>query len=272
LRDQEQELRKARDELEIKLAEQMAGSGWQALIHPDDLERHAAKWMEAVAIGKPHENEVRSRRSDGQYRWQLDRGVPLRDEDGNSSSGMGSRPTSKIADGAEDKIREQEAELRQILDLTPQHLFVFGPDGIPLHANRASLEYFGVNIDQLLGESRINFVHPDDRAGFLGEREKGLPHEFEARLLRYDRSFRWFLVRRNPFKNEEGHITRWYRAATDIEDRKRTVEALQQSQFYLAEGQRLAHMGSWAFNTAGFFDYWSEELLFLGSLRRHSGN
>src|SRR5258707_6494210 len=62
-------------------AEQMAGSGWQALIHPDDLERHAGKWMEAVATGKPHESEVRSRRSDGQYRWQLDRGVPLRDED-----------------------------------------------------------------------------------------------------------------------------------------------------------------------------------------------
>src|ERR1700722_9723776 len=64
-------------------AERMAGSGWQTLIHPDDLERHARKWKEAVATGKPYENEVRSRRSDGQYRWQLDRGVPLRDEDGN---------------------------------------------------------------------------------------------------------------------------------------------------------------------------------------------
>src|SRR6202035_4812213 len=64
-------------------AERMAGSGWQTLIHPDDLERHAGKWKEAVATGKPYENEVRSRRSDGQYRWQLDRGVPLRDEGGN---------------------------------------------------------------------------------------------------------------------------------------------------------------------------------------------
>src|SRR5258708_30961113 len=64
-------------------AEQTAGSGWQAAIHPDDLERHAGKWMEAVTTGKPHENEVRFRRSDGPYRWHLDRGVPLRDEDGN---------------------------------------------------------------------------------------------------------------------------------------------------------------------------------------------
>jgi len=131
LRDQEQELRKARDELEIKVADrtselrrserelrdaidtipalvwsalpdgsniyvnkrfveytgssagQTAGSGWQALVHPEDLERHARKWMEAVATGMPHESEVRSRRADGQYRWQLDRGAPLRGEDGN---------------------------------------------------------------------------------------------------------------------------------------------------------------------------------------------
>jgi len=36
--------------------------------------------------------------------------------------------------------------------------------------------------------------------------------------------------------------------------------AQQRSEFYLAEGQRLAHMGSWAFNPSGFFDYWSPEL------------
>src|SRR5258707_2425160 len=39
--------------------------------------------MEAFATGKPQENGGLPRRSDGEYRWQLDRGVPLRDEDGN---------------------------------------------------------------------------------------------------------------------------------------------------------------------------------------------
>lgn len=64
-------------------AEQAAGSGWQAAIHPDDLPQHLSKWMASVATGKPHESEVRFRRADGQYRWHLDRGVPLRDEAGN---------------------------------------------------------------------------------------------------------------------------------------------------------------------------------------------
>jgi PAS domain S-box-containing protein len=64
-------------------AEQAAGSGWQVAIHPDDLQQHLSKWMTSVATGKPHESEVRFRRADGQYRWHLDRGVPLRDEVGN---------------------------------------------------------------------------------------------------------------------------------------------------------------------------------------------
>ncbi len=87
-------------------AEQTAGSGWQAAIHPDDLQRHAGKWMDAVATGKPHENEVRFRRSDGQYRWHLDRGVPLRNEDGNIVKWYG------VATDIEDRKRAEEA-LRQ---------------------------------------------------------------------------------------------------------------------------------------------------------------
>ena len=64
-------------------AVQAAGSGWQVAIHPDDLQQHLSKWIASVATGQPHESEVRFRRADGQHRWHLDRGVPLRDEDGN---------------------------------------------------------------------------------------------------------------------------------------------------------------------------------------------
>src|SRR6266568_9643515 len=40
-----------------------------------------------------------------------------------------------------------------------------------------------------------------------------------------------------------------------------TADALRRNEFYLSEGQRLAHMGSWAFNPVGFFEHWSRELL-----------
>jgi PAS domain-containing protein len=59
--------------------------------------------------------------------------VAVRDECGQIVKWYGSSIDIEDRKRAEYKIREQETELRQILDLTPQHLFVFGPDGRRSH-------------------------------------------------------------------------------------------------------------------------------------------
>src|SRR5262249_40070033 len=158
---------------------------------------------------------TRVRTTDGEYRWMLHHKVARRDEHGNVVKWFGASIDIHDRKGAEEKIRAQEAELRQVLDLTPQHIGVHGPDGSPLYSNHAALEYFGVTLDQWRAEgSRLDLVHPDDREHFRGERKHrfldGDPHEFEARLLRHDGHFRWFLFRLNPLKDERGQITRWY--------------------------------------------------------------
>src|SRR4029077_19511550 len=108
---------------------------------------------------------------------------------------------------AETKLQEQDVEFRQILDLTPQHVGVLGPEGKPLYANRAALGYFGVDIDEWKTEgARLNYVHPDDREQFLCERQQrflgGPPQSFEARVLGHDGKFRWHLFRLNPLKDD----------------------------------------------------------------------
>jgi len=61
--------------------EETAGAGWEAAVHPDDVERYAEKWRASVASGEPFEQEVRFRGAgDAQYRWFLTRAVPLRGE------------------------------------------------------------------------------------------------------------------------------------------------------------------------------------------------
>ena len=217
----------------------LLGSRWTSAIHPEDVEELVAKWRAALESGEGYVAEARVRRADGEYRWFLHREEPLRNEAGEIVKWYGSAIEIQEHKIAEQKIREQETELRQILDLAPQHVMVYGPDGSPLYANQVALEYCGVGLEQLLGESRINFVHPDDRERYLAEREKGVfegtPHEFETRLLRHDGKFRWFLVRRNPLKDEQGHITRWFVTATDIEDRKQAEEKLRYENVALRE-------------------------------------
>jgi PAS domain-containing protein len=82
---------------------QTAGAGWRVVAHPDDLQTHENKWRAAVANYEPHESEVRFRRADGQYRWHLDRGHPLRDEEGNIIRWYG------IVTDIEDRKRVEEA-------------------------------------------------------------------------------------------------------------------------------------------------------------------
>jgi formate hydrogenlyase transcriptional activator len=288
LRAREQELRAARDELEIKVAErtselrrserelrdivdtipaivwvalpdgsntyvnrrfveysglaaaQTAGSGWQAAAHPDDLQRHDGKWRASFASGEPHESEVRFRRADGQYRWHLDRGLPLRDEDGNIIKWYGVVTDIEDHKRAEEKIREQAAELRQMLDLAPQLIAVYGPNRERLYLNHVALDYLGVSLEEWRQtQSPGAFIHPDDREQertyFARARSDGSSDQLELRLRRGDGSYRWFLARYNSVRDDTGQILRWYVSCADIEDRKRAEERLHQENVALRE-------------------------------------
>jgi formate hydrogenlyase transcriptional activator len=218
----------------------LLGWGWTCMIHPEDVEAIVPKWRAALEAGEPFVGESRVRRADGEYRWFLHREEPLRNELGEIVKWYGSSIEIQERKIAEQRIREQETELRQILDLTPQHHGVLAPDGSRLYANRTTLEYFGITLEEWRKPGRVHeLVHPEDREYFLYERAKrfleGKPHEFEARLLRHDGEFRWFLFRLTPLKDERGHITRWYGTGTDIEDRKQAEEEIRKENIVLRE-------------------------------------
>src|SRR5438876_109011 len=219
----------------------LLGWGWTRMIHPEDVETIVPKWRAALEAGEPFVAESRVRQADGEYRWFLHREEPLRNELGEIVKWYGSSIEIQERKFAEQRIREQETELWKILDLTPQHIGVLAPDGSRLYVNHTALEYFGITLEQWREPGRVpnSLAHPEDREHFLYERKKrfleGKPHEFEARLLRHDGEFRWFLFRQTPLKDERGHITRWYGTATDIEDRKRAEEEIRKENIALRE-------------------------------------
>jgi PAS domain S-box-containing protein len=78
-------------------------------------------------------------------------------------------------------------------------------------------------------------------------------------LRRADGEYRWHLVRRVPLRNEDGEVIRWYGVGHDIEDQKRAERALQRSETYLAEAQRLSNMGSFGWRIGAEEIFWSKE-------------
>ena len=140
---------------------------------------------------------------------------------------------------AEEKIRQQEAELRQVLDLAPQHIVVLGPEGSRLYSNQAALNYYGLTLEQWRSYDPRRLFHPDDcermTSGAQIKILSASSHESEARLLRRDGKYHWFLFRSNPLRDGQGRITHWYVAATDIEDRKQAEQRVQSENLALRE-------------------------------------
>jgi PAS domain S-box-containing protein len=210
--------------------QQALGWGWAPAYHPDEIEEVQVKWRTAVAKGKPLEMETRLRRFDGEYRWFLERVFPLFDRAGQILGWYGSDIDIHDRKQAEDKIRQQEIEVRQIVDLAPQLVSVYGSGHQRLYANRMMLDYLGTGLDEWLQRSTGTYTHPDDleRAKACRDRAlgSGSAYDVELRLRKHDGSYRWFLARYNPVRDDKGQIMRWYVAGTDIEDRKQAEDRL----------------------------------------------
>jgi formate hydrogenlyase transcriptional activator len=188
----------------------------------------------------------------------------------NPASSPDSAMSTNDSPSSEQKLHLHEAEFLTITDAIPIGISVLAPDGTTLHVNRQALDRIGLTLDEVDGKGHLERTcHPEDLDRILDERRMGLsqgvPFELEMRLLLEHGEYRWHLSQYNPLKDESGQVSRWYVTAIDIDDRKRAEQALQRAQFYLGEGQRLVHMGSWAFNAAGF-DYWSAELFQIHGL------
>jgi PAS domain S-box-containing protein len=174
-------------------------------------------------------------------------------------------------------VDEGDLSLRQIIDSSPALIHTARPDGYLDFFNQTWLDFLGQPIEKLLGWEWTSFIHPRDIEPFVQKwRESiatGERFEETARVQRADGVYRWMLHLKVAPRNAEGIIIKWFGSSIDIEERKQAQEEnqtsaqlLQRNEFYLAEAQRLGRMGSWVFDPAGGFDYWSRELFHIYGL------
>ena len=220
--------------------EESHGWGWQAGFHPEDLPSLMKKWRELLVSGESGEIEARLRRHDGVFRWFLIRVEPLRDQTGKVIRWYGTSTDIQELKQTEEKLRDDERELRRITDAIPQAIVVLGPAGEPLYANQATLDYTGLTANDVVNPGfRERIFHPEDLDRLRENRntalERGLPFEAEMRSLRNDGEYRWFLIRYNPFRNEQGQLTRWYATGTDIDDRVKAEDRTRNENLALRE-------------------------------------
>ena len=140
---------------------------------------------------------------------------------------------------SEAKIRQSEREARQLLDLSPLHIAELGPDGARLYTNRASLDYYCITLEEWRDVGARQLLHPQDAEVVTnelpGKLQSASPFEYEVRLKTRDGQYRWFNYRLNPMLDEQGRITRWYAAGTDIDELKKAEQRLREENVALRE-------------------------------------
>src|ERR1700756_1263381 len=165
-------------------------------------------------------------------------------------------------------LARQTQNVRLVVDAIPTLAWSARSDGSADFFNQRWLEYTGLSIEQARDWGWTVALHPNDVNGLVdywrSVLDSGAPGEMEARLRRFDGVYRWFLFRATPSFDDNGRVVKWYGTNTDIQERKRTEQALKRSEAYLAEAQRLTHTGSCAIDgTSREILYWSEEMFRL---------
>ena len=208
-------------------------------VHPEDSGLVQQTIDRASRDGAALDFEHRLRMPDGSVKHVHVVAHPVRDASGTLEF-VGAVSDISAAKRAEERIRQDERELRQIVEAIPALILVLAPDGAPVYANGRVLEYTGLSLGNVLaGDFRERALHPSDMERLEDERRRalarGVPFELEQRVRRKDGEYRWFLTRFNSLRDEEGRVIRWYVTGTDIEDRKQAEERVQRENLALRE-------------------------------------
>jgi PAS domain S-box-containing protein len=217
------------------------------LLHPEDMPHHRAIVEQAILKRTDFESDYRVLLPNGATKYIHSVGHPVVNASGDVIELIGTavdvteqHEARAALQSAFDQIKAEQAELRHMIDAIATYIYVLRPDGTPLSANQTALDYTGVSLEDLQSEDhRVRVFHPEDVERLREERNaalaRGVPFENEQRALGKDGKYRWFLVRYNPLRDDEGRVIRWYATGTDIEDRKQAEERMRDENLALRE-------------------------------------
>jgi PAS domain S-box-containing protein len=216
-------------------------------LHPEYAPDHPRVVERAIRGGTDFEIDHRLLLPDGTAKYVHVVGHPVLNASGDVTELVGTtmdvteqHEARAALQAAFEKIKAEETELRRMTDAIASFIYVFRPDGTALYANQAVLDYTGLTLEEVQREDfPARIFHPEDVERLLEKRNetlaRGKPFEVEKRELGKDGKYRWFLVRYNPLRDDQGHIIRWYATGTDIEDRKRAEESMRDENLALRE-------------------------------------
>jgi PAS domain S-box-containing protein len=177
----------------------------------------------------------------------------------------------------EEALREAERSWRSLAEALPNLVWTDLPDGRCDYLSSQWGVYTGIPEKELLGLNWLDrVIHPDDRERTLAcwmnaVADKG-DYDLEYRIRRHDGEYHWFKTRGVPIRDDNGRIVKWFGTCTDIEDQKRAVEELRQSEERFRQLADAMPQIVWTAGTDGIVDYSNQRWYEFSGLSAGTGN
>lgn len=152
-------------------ADELLGDGWLQIVHSDDQQRAADTWDESWTKGVKYDTKYRFRRFDGEYRWHMVRGTPVRDGNDNIVRWIGS--CTDIDDLiAHISVQSQSEKILEALGKA-SNLIVYAkdPDGKFIYANEAVAETISQKQQSILGKTAHDLSVEDAEGDLISEND-----------------------------------------------------------------------------------------------------
>lgn len=205
----------------------------EPMIIPEDRPGIVAEVTDAIKHHRPFQVEYRLRHKNGSIRYFVERGRPTGGPDGNLLYIDGVMFDVTDRRQAEQALTESEHKFRTIVETAQEGIWVLDADHNTSYVNRRLTEMFGYSPEEMLGRHLHDFMDKEGRiqAQIYEERRKaGISEVHEFRFVRRDASCLWTLISTNPFFDSEGRYAGALGMLTDVTDRKRSEEALRESE------------------------------------------
>jgi PAS domain S-box-containing protein len=211
---------------------EMEGWGWQKVHHPDHVDRVVERIRQSFETGEAWEDTFPLRGRDGTYRWFLSRALPIRNEAGEVIRWFGTNTDITEQIEAQKALRDSEMRFRELADNISQFAWTADYTGWIYWYNKRWHDYTGTTLEEMQGWGWQKVHHPDhvDRvvARIRRSFETGEAWEDTFPLRSRDGTYRWFLSRALPIRDDDGKVVRWFGTNTDITEQLEAEKALRE--------------------------------------------
>jgi PAS domain S-box-containing protein len=213
-------------------AERVIGDGFRSIIHPDDRYDARKSWIAAQIAKASYRGEYRMRFGDGSYRWMLSQAEPMFGDGGDVVGWFGTLTDIDDLKRTQSALAESEAMYRAFNAAIPGITWSASPAGDLTFVGDRWSAVHDESREAALGDSWLDRVYPGDRERVLAVWARSLAtgedYDIQFRVQVKDGSYRWFLVRALPVRDDAGNIVRWFGVNVDVDDQRKADEAREQ--------------------------------------------